>query len=405
MTKTVCFITQSYYDVDPRVRRKAEALVAADYEVDVLALRDEGGEASYSINGVNVRTCSIGKLRGSQLRYAFEYVTFFLWACVRVTVQMFRRQYAVVDVNTLPDFLIFAGVFARWKGAKLVLDMHEITPEFYMSKYGIGPTSWKIRFVKYLERISFAFADHVITINDPIQQLLVGRGLQESKATVITNSADDARFADATRSVDDAVGGESSRFVMVYHGTLTRIYGLDIAIDAFAKVHDRMPSAELWILGDGPEQSNLSTLTQKYGLEDKIRIVGRVPADEIPMWLAKCDVGLLPIRRDVFLDYAFPNKLPEFVISGKTVIVSGLKAIQYYFSEDAVAYFEPNNVDDLAQQMLRLYCDPELRERLVYRARLEYRPISWNRMKDRYLALIEQMTCGCDSEQQEELVR
>lgn len=405
MTKTVCFITQSYYDVDPRVRRKAEALVAADYEVDVLALRDEDGKTSYSLNGVNVRTCSIGKLRGSQLRYVFEYVTFFFWACMRVTLQMFRRRYAVVDVNTLPDFLIFAGVFARWKGARLVLDMHEITPEFYMSKYGIGPTSWKIRLVKYLERISFAFADHVITINDPIQQLLVGRGLKESKATVITNSADDARFADVSSRDGDEAGRDPNRFVMVYHGTLTRIYGLDIAIDAFAKVHDQMPGAELWILGDGPEQATLSALTQKYGLEEKVRIVGRVPADEIPAWLSKCDVGLLPIRRDVFLDYAFPNKLPEFVISGKTVIVSGLKAIQYYFSDDAVVYFEPNNTDDLARQMHRLYCDPELRERLVHRARIEYRPITWNRMKERYLSLIEQLAPGCDSELKEELVR
>lgn len=405
MTKRVCFITQSYYDVDPRVRRKAEALVAADYEVDVLALRDEGGEAAYSLNGVNIRTCTIGKLRGSQLRYAFEYLTFFLWACIRVTVQMFRRHYAVIDVNTLPDFLIFAGVFARWKGAKLVLDMHEITPEFYMSKYGIAPTSWMIRFVKYLERISFAFADHVITINDPIQHLLIGRGLKESKATVITNSADDARFAEACGTSKDENERDTGRFVMVYHGTLTRIYGLDIAIEAFAKVHDKMPGAELWILGDGPEQATLGALTSQYGLADKVKIFGRVPSDEIPMWLGKCDVGLLPIRRDVFLDYAFPNKLPEFIISGKTVIVSGLKAIQYYFSDDAVAYFEPNNASDLAQQMLRMYCDPELRERLTHRALVEYRPITWNRMKDRYLSLIEQLTCGCDSEWKEELVR
>jgi hypothetical protein len=41
-----------------------------------------------------------------------------------------KKRYAVIDVSNLPDFLVFAGLHAKWKGAKIVLDMHEITPEF-----------------------------------------------------------------------------------------------------------------------------------------------------------------------------------------------------------------------------------------------------------------------------------
>ena len=61
-------------------------------------------------------------------------------------------------------------------GAKLVLDMHEITPEFYMSKYGITASSSTVRLLTFLEKISMKFADHVITINEPIEDLLVSRG-------------------------------------------------------------------------------------------------------------------------------------------------------------------------------------------------------------------------------------
>src|SRR2546423_12073747 len=106
--ESVCLIAQSDYQVDPRVRRKAEALTAVGYSVDVLALRPADGQKSYTLNGVNVRTISLGKRRGSLARYVFEYAAFFLWAFVRVTRQMLERHYAVVDVNTLPDFLIFA---------------------------------------------------------------------------------------------------------------------------------------------------------------------------------------------------------------------------------------------------------------------------------------------------------
>jgi hypothetical protein len=128
--KSICLLVQNVYDFDPRVRRKAEALAAAGYVVDVLALRPPDGRTTYTLNGVNVHTIALGKKRGSLVQYFFEYAAFFAWAFVRVPLQMRRRHYAVVDVNTLPDFLVFAPILARWMGAKIVLDMHEITPEF-----------------------------------------------------------------------------------------------------------------------------------------------------------------------------------------------------------------------------------------------------------------------------------
>jgi glycosyltransferase involved in cell wall biosynthesis len=169
----------------------------------------------------------------------------------------------------------------------------------------------------------------------------------------------------------------------VYHGTLTRIYGLDIAIEAFAIAHEEMPGAELWILGSGPEQGALAALARERGVMSGVKLIGQVPAAEIPGWLSRCDAGILPIRRDVFLEFAFPNKLPEFIIAGKPVLMSRLRAIRHYFSEDAVAFCEPNSPADLAEQMKRLYRDYGLRESLVRKAREEYAPIRWDVMKER----------------------
>ena len=387
--KSVCILVQNIYDIDSRVRRKAEALVAAGYSVDVLALAAAHGKKSYALDGVNIYTVSLGKKRGSLLRYAYEYAAFLVWAFVRVFILMRRRRYAVIDVNTLPDFLIFAAIPARWMGAKLVLDMHEITPEFYMSKYGITEDSLLVQVLKYLERISFNFADYVVTISEPIQDLLIGRGLDASRSIVIMNSADEARFESSSPAA--AFDGPSHPFVMVYHGTLTRIYGLDIAIEAFNMVHGEMPGAELWILGSGPEQGALAGLAQERGLTSKVKLVGQVPSADIPAWLNKCDVGVLPIRCDVFLDFAFPNKLPEFIIMGMPVLMSRLRTIRHYFSEGALSYFEPNNPADLAKQMVSLYQDRELRARLAMRAKQEYAPIRWELMSQRYLKLIEDL--------------
>lgn len=382
---SICLLVQGVYDSDPRVRRKAEALVGAGYSVDVLALRPEDGKARYTLNGVDVYTLALGKLRGSLLRYFAEYAIFFMWAAVEVTRLMRRRRYAVIDVNTLPDFLIFAPMVARWMGASLVLDMHEITPEFYQSKYGMPESAWIIRLLKFVERISFKFADHVITINEPIQNLLAGRGLARQKTTIIMNSADETRFAGVPR----IVAAQPDPFVMIYHGTLTRIYGLDIAIKAFAAAHHRMPNAEMWILGSGPEQGPLKRLASERGISDRVKVIGQVPSREIGGWLAKATVGIPPLRRDALLDFAFPNKLPEFIIMRRPVIMSRLNAIRHYFSEDALAYFEPNSVTDLSAQMIRVYRDARLRADLVARAGEEYAPLRWDLMKAQYLHLVE----------------
>jgi len=387
--KSVCLVVQNEYDIDSRVRRKAEALVSAGYSVDVLALAPTHRKGTYTLDNVNVYTLSLGKKRGSLPRYLFEYAAFFLWVLVRVLLLMRHRRYVVIDVNTLPDFLIFAVVPARWMGAKLILDMHEITPEFYISKYGIAEDSWLVRLLQFQEKISFNCADHVITINEPIQGLLARRGLPSQKTTVVMNAADEGRFLPSSHAA--AIDDRSRAFVMVYHGTLTRIYGLDIAIEAFSMAHGEMPGSELWILGSGPEQSVLAGLARERGLTSDVKMVGQVPSADIPAWLNKCDVGVLPIRRDVFLDFAFPNKLPEFIIMGKPVLMSRLRTIRHYFSEEALSYFEPNNSADLAKQMVRLYRDRGLRARQATRAKQEYAPIRWDVMRQRYVKLVDDL--------------
>src|SRR5262249_40033288 len=159
-------------------------------------------------------------------------------------------------------------------------------------------TSWPIRILTYIENISMRFADHVLTINQPIEDLLISRGLTRSKSTIIMNSVDEKTLT----GVPKVGSPDEKRFVMMYHGTLTLIYGLDIAIKAFSLVSKDMPGAELWVLGSGPETSTLSKLVQKLGLGSTVKLVGQVPRSEIPVWLSQCNVGILPIRRDIFLD-------------------------------------------------------------------------------------------------------
>jgi glycosyltransferase involved in cell wall biosynthesis len=184
---------------------------------------------------------------------------------------------------------------------------------------------------------------------------------------------------------------KNSKFIMMYHGTLTYIYGLDIALDAFARVHAKIPQAEFWILGDGPERENLERITQQGELKDKVKFFGMIPQDEVPKWVYQCDAGVLATRQDAFLDLSYSNKLSEYIALGKPVIASRLKTVRRYFSEQALAYFEPHHTADLAAGMLEIYQNPERRQKLSCQAKLEYQPIRWNVMRQRYLNLIKNL--------------
>lgn len=379
-------IVQNLYDIDPRVRRKAECLVEDGFSVDVIALQPpERTDNPYVLNGVQVFGIPLKKRRASLLRYLYEYAWFFIRACHKTNQLMRKNKYMVIDINTLPDFLVFAAWRSKRKGAKVILDLHESMPEFYQSKFKVSERHPVIRILRWQEKISMNFADSVLTIHEPMQTLFENRGLDPAKATIITNSADKRPFQPFIEC--NSIGSKPP-FVFMYHGTLTSLYGLNSAISAFSEASQEMPGAQLWIIGDGPERESLNSQIDNLQIEDRVKLLGSVPKDDIPQWLSKCDAGVLPTCKDLYTEISFSNKLPEYIIMQKPVLISRLKTIKYYFREESLLFFEAGDVKDLAQKMRMIYEDELLRNRLVREALKDYETIDWSIMRERYIKLI-----------------
>ncbi len=129
-------IVHSYYDEDPRVRREAEALVAAGHDVDVFALRRPTDDAEGTLSGVRLRRHDVQRHQGAGVGvYLREYLSFLVrssWSLIR---EHRRRRYGLVQVHSLPDFLAFAALPLRLTGVPLLLDLHEAMPEFFRSRF------------------------------------------------------------------------------------------------------------------------------------------------------------------------------------------------------------------------------------------------------------------------------
>src|ERR1700704_1121608 len=134
--RPVGMLTHSYYEEDSRVRREAEALVAAGRPVDVYGLRRQGDDPEALIDGVHLYRVDVQRHQGAGVAtYLREYLAFLGRAGWALTRAHRQRRYGLVQVHTMPDFLIFAGLPLRTVGVPLVLDLHEAMPEFFPTRF------------------------------------------------------------------------------------------------------------------------------------------------------------------------------------------------------------------------------------------------------------------------------
>lgn len=387
----LCLIVQNPYPKDVRVRKEAMALRSRGHNVSVIALRDPN-EAKYEVvDNIKIYRGGIQKKRGPLLRYLIEYITFFLFAAFKLNILDLKEKFDVVHINTLPDFLVFAGIVQKAKGRKIILDMHEIAPEFFMSKFGVSIKHPLVRLLLFVERISLKFADDVITINEPIKEIFQKRAIPDRPVTVVMNTADASM-----------VGGNGKRphqtFNCVYHGTLTDIYGLDTAIKGFSRTCRNVADMVFHIFGAGPQLSELECLAQELNLQQFIVFHGEVPHDKMIEALEDMDLAILATRKDVFLNLSFSNKLAEYVSLKIPVISSDLDATKYYFTSEQILYFEAGNVDDLAQKILFAYRNTELMQKMAASAYERAKSFEWAIMAKRYVEVVEGHQPGRPSE-------
>ena len=392
--RPVAMLTHSYYEEDPRVRREAEAIVAAGRPVDVYALRRQGDPSAEVLDGVNVVRLSVQRHQGAGLgTYLREYLAFLVRAAFALTRAQRRRHYGLVQVHTLPDFLVFAALPLRIVGVPVILDLHEAMPEFFRSRFrgGAGRVGYALLWIQ--ERASVGFAAAVVTVNEALGDRLLGMGVPASKLTVVPNAPSLARFDPARHPARPFMADGTLR--LVYAGALSPIYELDVVLAAIARLAHQRPELPVCLDLFGRDFAEVPLREQAIalGVADRVTFHGRVPIAAVPAVIAAADVGLAPTRRSEFTDFSLSTKAYEYAAMGRTVVASRLPMVERVFGDDVVTY-EPGDADDLAAALLRLIDAPAVREARVARALTRIRELGWERESERYLALVERVALG-----------
>lgn len=391
-SKRHCMIVHAYYPArETRVQREAEALLEAGIEVDVICLQEKGGMKYEEVNDIRIFRMPVRRHKGKgTFVQLIEYLSFFFLAFFRVTSLHLKNKYAVVQVHNLPDFLVFAALIPRISGAAVILDLHDLMPEFYASRFKCSMESARVKIVSLQEKISCHFAHHVITVTETWRQHLISRGLKPSKCSVVMNTADDRHFKPGMADANKPGGGG---FRLIYHGVVTRHNGTDLILNALSSLVRQTPDISLTIHGSGDYLGETQRLAGELGLDEYVYFsVKFVPVEELPAIIAPFDLGIVPIRSDVFTDGILPTKLMEYAALGIPAVASRTSAISTYFDDTMVEFFEPGDAEGLARSIERIYRDRSKCRDLSQNIRKFNRTYNWSAQKSDYIQLVNSLT-------------
>jgi len=380
-------VAYTFYEGDNRVRRYAETLVKDGVDVDAIVLRKPGQKPHEIIRGVHVyRIQTRIKNEKNRLTYLKRLLTFFFLSAWVLSLRHLRARYDIIHVHSVPDFQVFATLIPRLMGARVILDIHDIVPELYASKFKVSHRSVLFRLLVLVERLSVIYSDHVIVANHLWHERLARRSGRPERCSTILNYPDPTIFHWRPRTV-----APDNSFVLCYPGTLSSHQGVDLVISAMAQLRNKAPNLKFVILGDGAERERLEAMASEHGLGNRITIQASVSVEKVAEIMANVDLGVDPKLKRSFANEALSTKILEFMAMGVPVLASDTRVHQLYFKDGLIQFFESENVDDLAAKILELMHDSAKCNSFRARGMSFVEQNNWEVKKNEYLDLVDRL--------------
>lgn len=390
MQRPFALLTHSYYEEDPRVRRQAETIARSGREVHVFALRRDGDGPEADLDGVRIHHLDVQRHQGAGLvTYLAEYLDFFVRSTFALARSHARRRYGLVQVATLPDWLVFAALPLRMAGVPVILDLHEAMPEFFRSRFPGASNPIVHRVLRFAERASIAGATHAITVNDALRDRLLAAGVAPGHVSVVPNTPSLARFD--PRSAARRAFMEDGVLRIAYAGALTPTYELDVSVRAVARLREARPDlpVRLDLYGRGDSEPGLRELATELGVAEAVAFHGRIPIEDVAGAIAGADLGLAPTRRDAFTDSSLSTKIFEYAAMGKPVVCTRLPLVERTFPPGTVLTYEPGDPDAMAARILETVDRPGDRDTRVAATLGFVSAHSWEQDAPAYLAILD----------------
>ncbi|MEA3349588.1 MAG: glycosyltransferase family 4 protein, partial [Chloroflexota bacterium] len=349
--------------------------------------REPGEGSNENLHDIRIFKMPLRRNR-SGVGYLLGYPAFFLLAAIFLSYRfVFKCDYDLIHVHNMPDFLVFSAILPKILGKNILLDVHDPMPELFSTIFGKRANRFLLSLIRWQSRLSYRFADHVITVHNGMRELLIERGVSPDRIDVIHNFPDASVF-----------GGSKAKplsrksMTITYAGTVSQRHGLDVAIQALKLLNDQMPDIQLKIVGDGPDIPQLKGIAEEYGLSDQVVFTGVVPLEQVPQILASSDASVAPYADDPYGALVFPTKVMESFMVGLPVICSRTPTVMRYMGEDSLFLFDLGDPTSLAEQIKLIRTEEDLVAKKLKNAQAFLDRMNWETEKEKLFQIVKNWT-------------
>jgi glycosyltransferase involved in cell wall biosynthesis len=333
---------------------------------------------------------------GGPVGYLREY-TLALWHTLRLAMKVRREgRIDVLQACNPPDLLFLVALALRPGGTRFVFDHHDLAPELFLSRF---PNSVRVLYqlTKFLERLTFAAADAVISTNESYRRVALERGkLSGDRVVVVRNAPDLNRFIPREPDVSLRQG---KPYLLAYLGVMGHQDGLDYALRVLQLLRGEIGRDDIHcvLMGVGDAFDEMVALSQQLGIADIVDFPGWVDDEFIQRCLSTADVCLAPDPLNAFNNMSTMIKVAEYMAMSRPIVSFDLLETRVS-AGDAAIYVPANDERAFAKAIDALLQDPERRRRMGESGRRKVEEeLSWDMSRRALIRFYEQLL-GPDTE-------
>ena len=247
--------------------------------------------------------------------------------------------------------IIFISDWEDWWGRGGLID--ENRPRWY--RYSLGPVE------TYFEEAFRTKANGVTVISSALEERAVKLGVNRKEICKIPGGVHIDLFKPIPmQEARDELG--LSRQIKIAIFSAQVLIDLELILSAFSNVCQSFPDSLLLLTGRNYELT--IKLVQKYQLEDKVSVLGLVPINEFPTYLASADVCLLPFQNKIANLGRWPNKVGEYMSIGRPIVSNPVGEIKKLFEKENIGLLANDDPMDFAEKIIHLFENPGLCEEM-----------------------------------------
>jgi len=313
-----------------------------------------------------------------------------LWRYLKYFFTVLRRA-SWADVIYVQDAVsaglptVYANIFLRkkivlkvvgdyaWEQAQNQFDVRDDLDAFQHQKYDNRIEFWR-RVQKFVAKKSAA----IITPSEYLKKIVKCWGESDEKIKVIYNSFNEPEEIGENIDVPD---GE----IIFTAGRLVPWKGIDTLIKIMPRIIEKRPEAKFLIAGDGPEREGLQNLIVEKGLEDKVKLLGRIEHSKLLDYLKKSNLFILNSSYE-----GLSHQILEAMWTGVPITVSCVGGNpEVIENEKSGLLFEYNNRDEIIDAAVKILSNNEFANQFSENALRKIKQFSFDDMVKKTLFVLK----------------